>query len=90
LSAYPKGIVVSPKVPRKTAGVYWGYRTRIAGSIGKVFSECPFDVSVIEYTYFDLMFTVYSMIKGGYDCTIGTSERGRNIDEITTELASFR
>ncbi|KAI8048180.1 putative RNA methyltransferase [Syncephalis plumigaleata] len=69
-SAYPKGIVVSPKVPRKTAGVYWGYRTRIAGSIGKVFSECPFD--------------------GGYDCTMGTSERGRNIDEVTAELAPFK
>lgn len=50
--------IVSPDAPRK-AGQYWGYRTRLAPSISKVFSECPYP--------------------GGYDCTIGTSERGTNV-----------
>lgn len=36
--------VVSPDVPRRAAGLYWGYTTRIARGISAVFSECPFQV----------------------------------------------
>ena len=55
-----RGRVVSPDEPRK-AGFYWGYTTRLASTISKVFSESPYD--------------------GGYDCTIGTSERGTDVYE---------
>ncbi|ODM98085.1 hypothetical protein Ocin01_08591 [Orchesella cincta] len=37
-----KGTVVSPHLPRREDGLYWGYTVRIASSLGKVFSECPF------------------------------------------------
>lgn len=37
------GKVVSPSAPREDDGTYWGYTTRIAGSIRKVFEECPFE-----------------------------------------------
>jgi Putative RNA methyltransferase len=37
------GKVVSPAAPREDNGTYWGYTTRIANSIQKVFEECPFD-----------------------------------------------
>ncbi|CAG9818380.1 unnamed protein product [Phaedon cochleariae] len=37
-----KGLVVSPKTPRKETGVYWGYSVRIATSLSKVFSQCPY------------------------------------------------
>lgn len=36
--------VVSPDEPRRAAGLYWGYTTRIARGISAVFSECPFQV----------------------------------------------
>lgn len=38
---YIKAKVVSPKTPRQN-GFYWGYQVRIADSISKVFTECPF------------------------------------------------
>ncbi|XP_018564255.1 putative methyltransferase C9orf114 [Anoplophora glabripennis] len=38
-----KGIVVSPATPRKETGIYWGYSVRIANSLSKVFSQCPYD-----------------------------------------------
>ncbi|XP_044759158.1 putative methyltransferase C9orf114 [Coccinella septempunctata] len=37
-----KGIVVSPDIPRKETGIYWGYRVRLAKSLAQVFSECPY------------------------------------------------
>ncbi|ODM87636.1 hypothetical protein Ocin01_19047 [Orchesella cincta] len=37
-----RGTVVSPHLPRREAGLYWGYSVRIANSLSKVFSECPF------------------------------------------------
>ncbi|CAG8691829.1 25476_t:CDS:2, partial [Dentiscutata erythropus] len=38
---YIKAKVVSPKTPRQN-GFYWGYQVRMADSISKVFTECPF------------------------------------------------
>ncbi|KAI7903645.1 putative RNA methyltransferase [Cokeromyces recurvatus] len=35
--------VVSPKVPREKAGLYWGYNIRLASSFSRVITECPFD-----------------------------------------------
>ncbi|KAJ3105329.1 hypothetical protein HDU97_008226 [Phlyctochytrium planicorne] len=37
-----KGSVVGPSVPKEKYGLYWGYRTRVAPSISKVISECPY------------------------------------------------
>ena len=37
------GKVVPPAAPREDDGTYWGYQTRIAESINKVFEECPFE-----------------------------------------------
>jgi methyltransferase len=37
------GKVVSPSAPREDNGTYWGYTTRIANSIQKVFEDCPFE-----------------------------------------------
>lgn len=33
---------VAPEAPREEAGYYWGYSTRIAASLGEVFTESPF------------------------------------------------
>ncbi|XP_060526706.1 putative methyltransferase C9orf114 [Cylas formicarius] len=38
-----KGVVVSPSAPRNETGIYWGYRVRIANSLSKVFSQCPYE-----------------------------------------------
>nr|XP_023017553.1 LOW QUALITY PROTEIN: putative methyltransferase C9orf114 homolog [Leptinotarsa decemlineata] len=37
-----KGVVVSPTTPKSETGVYWGYSVRIASSLSKVFSQCPY------------------------------------------------
>ena len=34
---------VSPTAPRTEKGFYWGYSVRLAGSLSKVITECPFD-----------------------------------------------
>ncbi|OBZ87855.1 hypothetical protein A0J61_04095 [Choanephora cucurbitarum] len=34
--------VVSPKVPREKAGLYWGYNIRLASSFSRVMTECPY------------------------------------------------
>ncbi|KAK9708128.1 hypothetical protein K7432_009802 [Basidiobolus ranarum] len=41
-SRYIGGKVVSPKAPRETLGLYWGFQVRLAPTISKVFDECPF------------------------------------------------
>lgn len=38
-----EGEAVAPEAPREEAGYYWGYSVRQAGSLGAVFTECPFD-----------------------------------------------
>ncbi|KAM4696058.1 uncharacterized protein WCC33_014786 [Rhinophrynus dorsalis] len=37
-----KGVVVSPQHPRTEAGLYWGYKVRLASCLSAVFTECPF------------------------------------------------
>jgi predicted SPOUT superfamily RNA methylase MTH1 len=39
---YGRGTPVSPNTPRETYGIYWGYQTRVAKSLGEVFSTCPY------------------------------------------------
>ncbi|CAG8699309.1 379_t:CDS:10, partial [Cetraspora pellucida] len=46
---YIKAKVVSPKTPRQN-GFYWGYQVRMADSISKVFTECPFPQSGYDLT----------------------------------------
>jgi len=38
-----KGVVVSPTEPTRTDGTFWGYQVRVASSITKIFSECPYE-----------------------------------------------
>lgn len=57
-----EGEAVAPDTPREEAGYYWGYSVRQAGSLGAVFTECPFD--------------------GGYDMSVGTSERGVTVSSL--------
>ncbi|KAF2769052.1 DUF171-domain-containing protein [Teratosphaeria nubilosa] len=59
---------VTPDAPREEAGYYWGYSSRQAGSLGAVFTECPYD--------------------GGYDLSIGTSERGEPISNLLSSAHS--
>ncbi|CAG8642766.1 4237_t:CDS:2, partial [Paraglomus occultum] len=66
---YYQALAVSPKTPREVAGLYWGYDIRMADSISKVFTHCPYP--------------------GGYDVTIGTSERGRSIDDVLSGIPEF-
>lgn len=37
-----KGVVVAPSSPKSEMGVYWGYTIRLANSLSKVFSQCPY------------------------------------------------
>lgn len=41
-SQHSKGTPVSPNTPREAYGIYWGYQTRVAKSLGEVFSSCPY------------------------------------------------
>jgi predicted SPOUT superfamily RNA methylase MTH1 len=62
-SAQLKGLTgkaVAPSEPKELYGLYWGYNVRLASSITKVWTECPY--------------------KSGYDCSIGTSDKGKSID----------
>lgn len=63
-----QGIAVSCSMPSTKSGLYWGYRARLASSLGAVFSDSPYE--------------------GGYDLTIGTSERGKSVDNFA--LPKFR
>ncbi|CAE7022917.1 SPOUT1 [Symbiodinium natans] len=54
-----RGRAVDPREPRERLGLYWGFQTRLAGSLKAVFDECPWE--------------------GGYDLSIGTSERGESL-----------
>lgn len=42
---YWHATVASQKAPRETAGIYWGYRVRLASGLKEVFDGCPFEVS---------------------------------------------
>jgi len=65
------GVAVSPAAPRETAGLYWGYTTRLAKNLTEVFAQSPF--------------------KGGYDVTVGTSERGhQSIEDADFVLPAFK
>lgn len=66
-----RGKAVAPSKPREALGVYWGYTVRVAGSLGEVFSKCPFE--------------------GGYDVTLGTSERGTtSVDDKDFAIPTFK
>lgn len=47
-----KGVPVSPSTPRETYGLYWGYQSRVARSLGEVFSSCPYFESDGGYDLF--------------------------------------
>lgn len=47
-----RGIPVPPSTPRERFGLYWGYQTRAARSLGEVFSSCPFFSSNGGYDMF--------------------------------------
>lgn len=37
-----KGTIVSPSLPLREMGVYWGYSVRLAKSLSQVFSQSPY------------------------------------------------
>lgn len=47
ISKTGKGKIVSRKVPQEKGQLYWGYRVRLAGSLNKVWEECPYPVIFI-------------------------------------------
>ncbi|KAG5184899.1 putative RNA methyltransferase, partial [Tribonema minus] len=51
-----RGTAVAASRPREERGLYWGYSTRLAATLGDVIAGGPY--------------------AGGYDLTLGTSERG--------------
>jgi predicted SPOUT superfamily RNA methylase MTH1 len=55
-----------PNAPREEGGYYWGYGTRRANSLSAIYTECPYEVNG----------------EIGYDCSIGTSERGVSLSDI--------
>ena len=89
-SKRPRGRVVSPRAPRTEDGLYWGYTVRLADSLSAVFSKCPFKVSLenTEAIFFP-GYWKYFFLQGGYDVTVGTSERGSSVDEAELE-SGFR
>lgn len=42
---HPRGVPVAPNAPRERYGLYWGYQTRAAKSLGEVFAQCPYFAS---------------------------------------------
>lgn len=70
--------VVPASVPRTNDGYYWGYDVRMAPSISAVLTECPYrDADKPED-------------EQGYDCVVGTSERGVPLSSILPETSSKR
>jgi len=64
------GMLTGRDEPRRSAGLYWGYRVRRAGKLSTVFENCPF--------------------KSGYDFVVGTSERGRSVEDANLSVGPFR
>ena len=58
---------VSPSEPRERYGLYWGYRTRLARSLGEVLSGCPFTQAVGADS---------AETNDGYDFLIGHTSSG--------------
>lgn len=94
-----KGVVVAPHVPRTEGGLYWGYNVRLASSLSTpltlaahvlqsdFFLRLAADAGKLKFT---CCFTVTaggvfseSPYDEGYDATVGTSERGGSIDQMT-------
>uniref|UniRef100_A0A3P8U892 28S rRNA (uridine-N(3))-methyltransferase n=1 Tax=Amphiprion percula TaxID=161767 RepID=A0A3P8U892_AMPPE len=95
-----KGVVVAPHVPRTEGGLYWGYTVRLASCLSKIPTflitllvlkrhYTPVNAFLLLLFFFDAgsVFTE-SPYKEGYDLTIGTSERGSNMDQST--LSPFK
>lgn len=45
-----KGLVVAPTTPTKETGIYWGYNVRLAKSLSKVFSQCPYKDGYVSFS----------------------------------------
>ncbi|KAI5612908.1 putative methyltransferase C9orf114-like [Silurus asotus] len=96
-----KGVVVSPHVPRTEGGLYWGYSVRLASCLksrvykGVVVSpHVPRTEGGLYWGYSVRLASCLSAVmtecpfKDGYDLTIGTSEKGSNVDDAN--LPPFR
>lgn len=35
--------IVTRDAPRREAGLYWGYKTRLAANLSTVIAECPYE-----------------------------------------------
>lgn len=68
-----KGKLVSSSEPTKKEGIYWGYKTRLANNLTAVLNEPN---------------TVKDDGSAGYDCVVGTSDKGDSVDNF--ELPKFK
>jgi len=65
------GTVVSPDAPREFDGRYWGYQTRLADSLAKIFDECPYEggydlkVGTSERGDVSIDDAKFALVKGG-------------------------
>jgi len=79
----------SPTQPKTTLGLYWGYNVRIASTLSSVFTECPY-LSPSPSVGTGAEEEDGQKVSGGYDLLIGTSERGRDVQQILSEIPKFR
>ncbi|XP_076353887.1 28S rRNA (uridine-N(3))-methyltransferase [Tachypleus tridentatus] len=93
-SKRPKGLAVAPSTPRVEGGLYWGYAVRLAGSLGAVFTECPYkegydltlgtsergtSVDEVNLSPFKHMLVVFGGLKGLEACL--DSDESLDIDD---------
>ncbi len=60
--------MVSPSTPRTEGGLYWGYRVRMAGTFGAVFTESPFKVRLFLLTVH--MFVYFFVLCTSFVCVL--------------------
>mgnify|MGYP003876453011 CR=1 FL=1 len=86
-----RATAVAPSEPRETAGLYWGYQVRLANSISEVFTFSPYKVRPRGARVMYVSDPRLDFVQGGYDLTVGTSERGNvSVDDVSFSLPAFR
>lgn len=91
------GKVESLHIPRTETGVYWGYVVRIANTLSEVFSKSPYKNGLVFKILTNKSFLVFSLVIltillksfSSYDVTIGTSDRGTNINSIEDKQIKY-
>ncbi|KAI9325032.1 putative RNA methyltransferase-domain-containing protein [Zopfochytrium polystomum] len=80
---YIAGTIVSPNAPRQEAGLYWGFRVRLAASLAKVMQDSPFRSG------YDVTICVSEKAK----CRIGTlfdcASDSKSPNDVLSSLGAF-